>query len=131
MRGYFASLGTVCCSGTMVQCIQMAKYDAEREILPRKDSDRILVQKCCSCSWFSIQDAFVAGGSKGARRRPALTKTKDLYYSAQGSGHHRWRPKNIGQVPDDALIALFCIIRTKLQLGESKPANDCLPEHCP
>jgi hypothetical protein len=72
----------------VVQCIQMAKYDAEREILPRKDSDRILVQKGCSCSWFSIQIAFVAGGSEGASKKEACAHEDPYpYYSAQGSDH--------------------------------------------
>lgn len=51
----------------------MAKYDAEREILPRRDSDRILVQKSCSCRCFSSQDVF-SGGSEGAKRMPAALK---------------------------------------------------------
>ncbi len=55
----------------------MAKYDAEREILPRRDSDRILVQKSCSCRCFSSQDLF-SGGSKGAKREATARRSEGL-----------------------------------------------------
>jgi hypothetical protein len=118
--------------GTVVQWYSVSKW---RNMMPR---ERYFLGKIAIGYWYKRAVPVVGSLFKlrslleevkeQARRRPALTKTLTLTIPPREATTRALQ--EYGASSRRRTYCIILLIRTKLQLNESKPANDCLSEHC-